>query len=68
MSKVRLSDSLYLGRVDELSVGKVTLTEKHVVVVKNSVMGAMSRIETQRSENVVTLEGFNLENIKRAAN
>lgn len=68
VSKVRLSDSLYLGRVDELSVGKVTLTEKHVVVVKNSVMGAMSRIETQRSENVVTLEGFNLENIKRAAN
>lgn len=68
VSKVRLSDSLFLGHVDQLSVGKVALTEKHVVVVRNSVMGAMSRIETLRPENVVTLEGFNLENIKRAAN
>jgi hypothetical protein len=68
VSKVRLSDSLFLGHVDQLSVGKVALTEKHVVVVQKSVMGAMSRIETLRPENVVTLEGFNLENIKRAAN
>jgi hypothetical protein len=68
VSKVRLSDSLFLGHVDKLSVGKVALTEKHVVVVQNSVIGAMSRIETLRPENVVTLEGFNLENIKRAAN
>lgn len=64
ITRVRLKDSLILGQEAIDLSRRFAVTDQHIIDIKSSVFGAMSRIEIGRPENVAKLEWFNKENVK----
>lgn len=65
ITRLRLKDSLVLGQ-EAIDLGeRFAITDQHIIDIKPSVFGAMSRVEIGRPDNVVKLEWFNKENIKQ---